>query len=200
MSAEAGIYSQTGASLSFEQGSWRIAGYLTNGWGNITENNTNKAIGTQLQYVTENLTANWSTLYGEPYNVDGNETMRFLNDLYFNVNFNDEFSGSLLIDIATQGADTAYFASTTSLRYSEGTTAYTLKVDYFADRNQIVFNTPNTEGFAASGISVGFDYLPYDFAMLRLESKFLTSPYEMFPGSENFSNDFVFTASLAIKL
>ncbi len=152
-------YYETGVRLSSKLGgAWSAQILVLNGWQNISENNTNKAIGTQVvfqPFSTFSLTYN--TFFGRE------AAFRQLHDLIVKVSPAEEWAIQLQADFGAQ--DISIYApkskwsgfSLMARRSLSKTLAVNGRIESFSDRGQVLISTSAPEGFRAWGSSLGVD-------------------------------------------
>ncbi|MCE3279208.1 MAG: porin [Bacteroidetes bacterium] len=202
LNAENSPYYESGAKLSFEPNKkWTIAAFILNGWQNITENNSNKAFGTQIQFKpNEKTLLNYSTFAGEARNFpDGSYLMRHFHDLYFTYLISEKVSIASVLDLGFQEKSltdkrfVGWYAPSLLIRYKfHPRFSSCFRAEYFEDKENVI-------GVNAAGFSLNFDYHPTENAMLRIEGR-------TFPEGDNKGNlheksflNSTLTVSLAIS-
>lgn len=211
LSAEGYPFYETGAKVTYSKTEkFSASALVLNGWQNINDNNKNKAIGTQIVFSPKsNLSINWSTFYGEAYNVNetdssGNKNIyasdnRFYNDLYCTFQPGKRLGLMLLFDYGVQQnidsvANSQFFSETFMLRYKLTEKFFVCaKEDYYSNTKP-VYGTALSSNIIAT--SLNFDYVPAKNCMLRLEGKFLNSDNNAFDNGKSNTN-FVVTAALS---
>jgi hypothetical protein len=205
-------YFMTGARLGLttQNEKWFIALLALNGWQNIMDNNSNKVIASQLTYMSNSkLTFNWSSFYGEGYNVaDSVAANRLFQNLYASWQVKPKLGLAAVADFGLQ--ETAYKSKVYRVWWTAAFFArYQIKTDwraiarieYFNDPNQLIITSLNNvvnKGFRVGAYSLGLDYSPFENALLRIEAKYYFSEnYEFWVGNGKFSkNSFVLTTSM----
>lgn len=200
--ANSSPYFESGAKLTYAPSKkWKFAALALNGWQNIQENNTNKALGTQIMFTpNKNLLFNYSTFYGEGYNDPANNTRRFFNNFYTVINVNDSTDITLQTDFGVEEGNPWYGFTLIGRQWIIPNLAWVGRVEYFVDPNEIVYVTGTPSGFEVGAISIGVDYRIYHGVVWRNEIKALFSPDEIFEEGSGVSNrDVMFTTSLSFK-
>lgn len=211
LSAEGYPFYETGAKVTYSKTDKFSASVLVlNGWQNINDNNKNKAIGTQIVLSPRsNLSINWSTFYGEAYNVSDNDSSgnknvsatdnRFYNDLYCTFQPGKKISLMLLFDYGIQqnfdySENAQFFSETFMIRYKLSEKFFLCAKEDYYNNTQPVYGTFTSSNIIAT--SLNFDYVPVKNCMLRLEGKMLNSDNNAFD-NYNSNVNYVVTASLS---
>jgi hypothetical protein len=185
LAAEATPYYESGARLTYEAGKFTFCVLLLNGWQNINELNSNKAVGTQIQYrPNDRVLINYSTFNGEGRNQPdfAGKRMRFLDNLYATVQLTPElgigggFDFGVEEDTDTSSNLLTYWNPTLVLRYRLSPKwSASLRGEHFNDRHGIIFRTGTANNFQVTGCSLNMDYAPAPNALFRVEGKYLNS-------------------------
>jgi hypothetical protein len=174
--AENSPYYETGAKLSFIANSkWSIAALVLNGWQNIEEKNSNKAVGTQVQFVpTKKWLINYSTFFGEGKNLpDSLQVLRHFHDVYFTWLISDKLAIASVFDFGYEQKSTTdksfagWYTPALLVRYKLTKQWNTcLRAEYFNDQSRIIGINNEVTGF-----SLNLDYAPMENALIRIEGK-----------------------------
>lgn len=215
-SAENSPYYLSGARLMGTFGKVTAAVLVLNGWQNIQETNTNKSLGTQVQYKpNDRWLFNWSAYYGDLPGQADNDRKQLFNDLYFSYTPNTKFQAIGLFDFGLQQQTsdgelndaTWHTANLTARYWLTGEVGLGGRLEYYTDRNVAII-VPTTlgesgvEGFSTRGASLNLDYRPSGNALLRVEGRYLFSSQPVFLGSDGLptDNSLGVTVSLAVTL
>ncbi len=174
--AENSPYYEAGAKLTFlPNDKWSIAALVLNGWQNIEEKNTNKAFGTQVQFLpNDKLTLNYSTFIGEGRNMpDSLQLFRHFHDLYFTYLISPKVSLAAVLDLGYEEKSisakhlVSWYTPALFVRYKfNNKWATCFRAEYFDDQNKIIGINEEVAGF-----SLNFDFAPLDQALIRIEGK-----------------------------
>jgi Putative beta-barrel porin-2, OmpL-like. bbp2 len=210
MSAENTPYYASGAELNYEPSEKLLVSLLViNGWQNIKDNNSNKAIGYQITWKpSPKFGINTSSFFGEPYNVPdtSKQLMRYFNHVYLYFHPIQKISIALLCDVGLQQTKvdgsydanwvnpTLLFKVTPSAKW-----AFCLRGEYYNDSKNIVFtSTPGAVPFKTVGASLNFDYTGIDNVVLRVEGKYFSSEKDVYTTKIGFTNtSAIITSSIA---
>lgn len=200
-------YYQTGIKASWQVSDEFSAGLnIINGWQNISETNSDKAVGITLGYAP---LATISFIYN---NFIGNEmpdsaeaATRFYNNLCTRINASDAFQIDLTTDYGMQnvaGESQSWMGAALIGRYifSDKLSA-SLRGEYYKDEHQIILVTGTPYGFDGFGGSINFDVALMPQLLWRSEIRMLSANDPVFPSEDGFIDQtgFVVT-SLALTL
>ena len=147
-------YYETGVRLS-SQLTDRFSGQLLllNGWQNISESNTQKAVGTQLAY---DFTPNFSLVYNTFFGHESNAFRQF-NDFTFKWSPSELWKVHFQADLGFQDSDSWGGFSLMAKRTLSSRWALNGRVEYYSDPEQVILNTGTANPFRAWGASLGVD-------------------------------------------
>ena len=205
LSSENTPYYESGAKLSWEINSkWTLTTLLLNGWQNMRDNNSNKALGTQLVFKpSDRLTLNSSSFIGNE-KPDSIRQMRYYHNLYAIYQYSERFALLAAFDIGAE--EKAYGKGTNQwhcgsviARYQLSASLITaLRAEYYSDPHGVIISYPN--GFRTGGYSMNFDYSPVVNVVLRAEGKVFFAPSPIFETKNGLSSrNGAFTASMAVN-
>ena len=201
--AEYTPYYQSGARAVW-QATPRVAAqlYLLNGWQNISESNSDKAVGVRVDYQSS------PHLVLSYYNFIGNEapdTARKQLRVFQGVGFKTPVLGRLLVQgeadygfqrRVTAGAASWYGLALAGTYRFTPTTTLTSRVERYDDPEQVIIVT-GAEPFHASGASIGVDVSPAPHLAWRTELRGIYGRRALFPshdGSRRPNDAFVVTS------
>lgn len=179
---------------------------LVNGWQNISETNTDKAIGTRLDLkLNDALTASH-------YAFVGNEVgrTRLFTGLGLTGTLGEGTSLAANVDVGQQdgaaGADAdSWVGGSLQLRRSlSARTSVTARGEWYNDPSQVIIVTGGGQpGFRAAGGSLGLDVTPRAGVMWRTEARVLSAADAVFPDRDAAGGlgrqNVVLTTSLALR-
>lgn len=165
---------------------------VTNGWQNISENNTDKNIGTGVEYSFDHFSLAYNTLIGNEVSPDLNglsrpaEFRHYHNFIIRNKNA-ENLEWAAQFDVGFQkktlgSGDSEWFGASLMARYKiSENQKIAFRVEYFNDPDQIIIVTNQTESFNAYGASIGLDQtLEYNL-LWRTELRYLQADENVFP-------------------
>lgn len=190
--AEFSPYYATGARLSGKN--WQL--HAMNGWQNIRENNSGKAIGTQYSWgkVTSN------GFIGEEAAPGGGNGTRVFHDLMFELP-GEKIDWKAALDLGAQrisGEDkfVGWGGVSSQWRYRwKEQWSWGTRLEYLHDERGVVAGTK----FRVAGASVNLDHLFEEGALLRWEIRHLEATEDIYPGKgRTRQGDTFVTASLGL--
>ncbi|HEX8698635.1 MAG TPA: porin [Myxococcaceae bacterium] len=147
--SELSPYYQTGV-----KGTWRFSEawsaqlHVLNGWQNIGENNHGKALGTQLAYSGERLSASFNTFVGEEGSEDS-DGLRLFGDVVAVYKVTSALSVGVSADVGRQqvpGAEAAlwYAAGLNARVQLSGPVALAARAEFVKDRDGLISGVAQT--------------------------------------------------------
>lgn len=207
--AENSPYFLTGAKISYSPSpEWLLTFVVNNGWQRIQRvaGNSLPGFGTQLNYSTgELLTLNWSTFIGTD-DPDPIRRMRYFNNLYGQFMLTEKWGLIAGLDTGIQQKapnSTEYalwYSPVLISRYAFNQNwAAALRAEYYSDEYGVIVDPINSHGFKTAGFSANLDYSPAPQVMWRIESRWLSSPREIFIDDATFGqNNLLITSTLTV--
>jgi hypothetical protein len=185
--------------------------YGLNGWQEIREYNTGKALGTQLEYrPNEKNLINWNTYIGDESGHGNQFLTRYFSDIYWIFAPNKKWS---LTSCAYVGVQNIRLDSTTTdqlfwynfnlqARYKiNDRHAFSGRVEYFSDPDEVMSSIAgNGTGFTVYSGSLGYAFSPNAKSLLRFEGRYFQSENKRFyDGSSVNTNSMLwFCSSLTV--
>ncbi len=155
---------------------WSAQLQVMNGWQNMIETNTDKAIGMQISYAP---TDKFSVTYN---NFIGRESgLRIFNDLIFKLQVSKDLSLCLTSDFGLQkkqGIDdySNWFNETLTGRLALSEKLFLgTRLEYFQDKDQVLITTNTSNGFQTYGASLNLDWELEPGLLFRNELRYLLS-------------------------
>lgn len=195
-------YYQAGVKLSYDASpQWSFQLHLLNGWQNILETNSDKALGTQVTYrPSDKVTVIHNGFLGR-------ETeLRIFQDLVVKVQISDTWESSLAVDLGFQrkaggnGFSSWYGASLQNRFRWNDRTYVTLRVESYADPDGVIVPTTTPNNFQAIGASVNLDRQLTPELLFRNELRWLHTKDAVFPSDAGVKSNTVFgVTSLALS-
>lgn len=187
-----------------------IAGLILNGWQRIkkVEGNSLPSFGTQLKYkITQNSILNWSTFIGTD-EVDENRKMRYFNNLYTQIQWNEHWNTIANLDYGWQQKSKKSndfnnwfgLALVQQFKYSNQVN-FNFRLESFNDVNKVIIASENLKGWNLIGYSVGVDYSPFQNVVWRNEIRMLQNQDAYFTTNNEYTKkNFLLTSSISIKI
>ncbi len=169
-------YYQTGVGVIHQLGDhWLLEGYVLNGWQNISEDDSNKALGSALRFVDENLSVSYTNFFGK-YLQKG---LQF-HDLNMSYTISKNVKVKALFDIGLrdhQGRTKTFYTTNIQGQYQfENRDRLALRYEYYHDPYNLNVNPSNSLAFKTHSFSVGYDRALNESFMARVEYRhFLSS-------------------------
>jgi hypothetical protein len=202
LGADNSPYYQSGARFSYAfSEAWSAQLHLLNGWQNINENNSQKAVGTQVAFSpSSSLSITHNSLVG----YEGGS--RIFQDLVVKYAFNPKFQLAGFFDYGLQRSSGSrryrdWYAAALVARFATGeTVAVNGRVERFFDPDSSVLSA-GPAGLRAWGASVGVDVALRPNLTWRSEVRALSAAASLFPsqGGVGRSDSFAVT-SLALTI
>lgn len=153
--------------------------YLINGWQVIQDNNTSKAIGTQLEYRFNNkMVFNWNTYTGDERSATRPEfRMRFFNDFYWVYNTRNKWLFTSCFYYGVQERESLSAATwwqANIIGEYKFSSAFSLsgRAEIFHDPSSVVITSvTGTPGFRTTSFGLCANFLFHEQAMFRLEAR-----------------------------
>jgi hypothetical protein len=181
---------------------------ICNGWQRIQRLPANSlpAIGTQVYFEKGDMVFNWNTFLGTD-DPDSTRRIRFFNNVYTHWDLSDKAGLTLGFDIGIQqkkrGSSeyNSWYSPVVIFRHTLTTNwSYAIRGEYYADVSQVIIETGTNNGFKTLGLSMNFDYKPFEKILCRLETRWLRSEDAIFINDDSFTNhNLTITSSFAIK-
>ena len=206
MLAENTPYYETGIKLTYTPNKkWLAAFLILNGWQNMQETNSNKAIGTQVQYKP---TAKWlfnsSTFIGNE-KPDSARQLRLFHNFYTTYIISKKMSAALLFDVGAEKQINSahyntWFGTALLLQYiinSKFSSAF--RAEHYNDRKGVIVSVNTANGFQTFGYSFNLDYKPLENILFRTEARLFDARDNIFLKDGLLkNNNYSLLASIAI--
>lgn len=173
---------------------------VVNGWQNVSENNTDKAVGTGVEYATDQWSLAYNNLVGREISPDLNGSPRSTEFRQFH-NFSLKSRGLKSWDWIAQfdigfqkkpdsPSESSWNGASLMARYSfNPLQKIGLRAEAFQDSDQIIIVTNTAQGFNGAGASVGFDQTLEDGILWRTELRYLKANHDVFPKESSFASE-----------
>lgn len=185
-------YYQTGVKLSWQASNEFSAGVnIINGWQNISETNSDKAIGITLGYApSSTISFTYNNFIGNEMSDSVEAATRFYNNLCTRFTTSDAFQIDLTTDYGMQnvaGQSQSWMGAALIGRYifSDKLSA-SLRGEYYKDEHQIILVTGTPNGFDGFGGSLNFDVALMSQLVWRSEVRILSANDAVFLSKDGF--------------
>lgn len=189
LAADYSPYYQSGAGLIYElSDSILFEGYVLNGWQNISEDDSNKAIGTALRLNQEKWSLNYTTYFGKYLGFS-----RQFHDFNVEYRASAKLKVKALYDFGIQdksvGADATFSTFNIQASYEpKERHKVSLRLETYRDEKQANITTHTDQEFEVYGGSVGHDYVLEEGYTLRSEYRYLKATEDVFKKKAMFSD------------
>lgn len=189
-----------------------VTGVVVNGWQNISETNSDKAVGVRLDYaLSPTVMVSYDNFFGNEQPDTVRSRLRILNEALLKAQVTAAFGVQLTADYGLQrraigsGNDAFYIGAVVARFALNPKVALNGRVEYFSDRNSVLTTVPvGAKGFQTGGASLGVDVTPQSRVLWRTELRGFTARDHVFPdrsSSDPFSkNDGFVVTSLALTI
>lgn len=210
MIADFSPYQQAGIKLSYELNSKiNIQFHIINGWGNLVETNTDKAVGGFLEYkILKNLRITYSNFAGNEQPKTNPYLIRYFNNVIVYFDLTENFQFAMSGDVGHQkkpNSDKAFqqwYGYTFLFRWKHTDQLFTtFRVERFLDSRQVAVSTSTSNGFQVTGSSINLDYHYDPSLLIRGEIKILKSIDAIYEAETGKSKiDRLAVVSLSLKI
>jgi hypothetical protein len=166
---------------------------VVNGWQNLRETNDEKALGTQIQIQhSDRFSFNWSTFLGNEQPDSQPWQPRIFNNFFGQFQISEKTDGALIFDVGFQKKPSAgsfntwYAAAIYGRHQMTETISMAGRLEYFADKNQVIAPTGTPNGFQTLGASLNLDYAPTDHFVWRIEARGFRPKDRIYPSYSGF--------------
>lgn len=200
-------YYQTGIKASWQASDEFFAGlHVINGWQNIAETNSDKAIGVTLGYTpSDRVGITYNNFIGNELPDSLEAAVRFFNNLCLRFALSDDFGIDLTTDYGMQdkGGESATWLGAAIIGRYQLSDKLTVAVrgEYYKDEHQVIFVTGTNDGFDGYGASINFDFAMSPLLLWRTEARMLNAKHPLFPSEVELLKQTGFVvSSLALTL
>ncbi|MBX2994121.1 MAG: porin [Bdellovibrionaceae bacterium] len=185
---------------------------VTNGWQNISENNTDKNLGTGIEYSFDQITLAYNAMFGNEVSPDLNGVARKGEFRHFH-NFilknrsPDRIEWIAQADFGFQrkpdsSSYSSWWGTALAARYKlNEAQKVSLRLEHYEDLDQVIIVTGQGAPFNGTGGSIGFDQVLEEGLLWRNEVRYLAAAENLFPkdGGSTAKDDTTVTTSLALS-
>jgi Putative beta-barrel porin-2, OmpL-like. bbp2 len=183
--------------------------HLLNGWQNISETNSSKAIGVQYKKNFERWTFTYNNFLGDEKVLPGQrDRFRTYHNFIGEIDMSGDFRLQGSFDFGTQasqgrpGTDFWWAQAVTIQKKINAKNFVAGRIEYYADPQEANVRTNNPKGFRVFSSSVNFDhYFSSDF-ISRIEIKGFSSREKLYPKDDQGLNQYdgFIVTSLSLSL
>ncbi|MDQ2768330.1 MAG: porin [Gemmatimonadota bacterium] len=190
---------------------WTAQLHVINGWQNISETNSSKALGARIDFAPrDGLSFAYDLFVGNEQPDSLPSRLRTFNEIIVGASITSKLQLRGTLDVGTQGHTNGEGTGTWNgyailARYQlSQRVALAGRVEGYSDPDQFIINTGETYGVQASGASLGVDVAPMPKLLWRSEVKWLGAKNPLFPdqttGAGLSKHDVAIVSSLALTL
>lgn len=187
--AEYSPYYESGLKVSGTWDSLSAAVLVLNGWQNIQDTNSGKALGTQLSWqALDTLLLNWSSFVGNEAPDTSAAQWRFFNNFYAVYSPLPQWDLAATVDVGLQqrpnhAAGAATWLGTALITRYRFDAHWSLggRLETFSDPEQAIVATATANGFQVGGASLNLDYAWNQQVLGRLEGRVFSSRDALYP-------------------
>lgn len=185
---------------------------VTNGWQNISENNTDKNLGTGIEYSFDEVSLAYNAMFGNEVSPDLNGSprsgeFRHFHNLILKNRNPEHIEWIAQADFGFQrkpdsSSYSSWWGATLMTRYKlNEAQKISIRVEHYQDPEQIVLVTGQAASFNGTGGSIGFDQTLDDGLLWRNEVRYLAATESIFPqeSSSTSKDNTTVTTSLAFS-
>ena len=177
--------------------------HILNGWQNISETNTSKAVGMRLDYAASpHLALGYSNFIGNEAPDTVPSRLRVFNEVFAFVT-RDPVNVWVTFDYGTQrrapasGGSSWWGGAAIAKLQLNSTTSVSARLERYVDPDGVIVTTGTPNAFRVSGGSLGIDVAPFAGAVWRSEVRSYRARDPIFPmhGSSGLARDDGFVVS-----
>lgn len=185
--AENSPYYETGVKFNYRPNEkWSASFFALNGWQNIKDNNSSKAIGTQVVFKpNEKWVFNSSGFIGNE-KPDSAKQLRFFHDFYSSYNINSKLRVLFILDLGAERkidkeGYNKWMGTSLLLQYSFAKKlAAATRAEFYRDKNGVIISDYLPAQFETTGLALNLDFYPTKNFVLRTEMRSLHSKNKIF--------------------
>lgn len=186
--AENTPYYETGAKFTWDPNAhWEYCLCLLQGWQQIGSKNSNKALGTQIQFKpVDGIAFNSSTYLGQSPN-SRERLRRYFHDFYVTWQATKEWSLAFTTDVGFEERSPrdrsldGWGAATALAKWQFAPQwAVAGRAEYYRDPHGLTISTGTPRNFVATGGSLNLDYQPNPHVLFRIEVRTLATERAVF--------------------
>lgn len=198
--AENSPYFETGIKLNYTRSKWNASFLILNGWQNIRETNSGKAIGTQIQFRPDKKwLINASHFIGNERPDSAAKAIRFFQNLYITYAANSRFNAAILFDWGTEKKNNWYGAAILLQYLPAEKLRFGFRAEKYKDPKGVIIPVQQAGGFLVNGFSLTTDFIPVPAISFRVEGRYLRASNFLFSRNNNpVKNNCSLLASVAV--
>ena len=197
--AESSPYYETGIKFNYSPNDqWSFSLLVLQGWQNIKDHNSSKALGTQIIFTpNEKMVFNSSSFIGNE-KPDSAKQVRLFHNFHFTYNISSKLKTLFMLDLgAERKIDkeeyNKWMGTALLLQYSFAKKfAAAARAEFYRDKNGVIISNYLPAKFETTGLAFNLDYHPFKYMVIRGEIRYLHAKDKIFernnsPVQSNFS-------------
>jgi len=185
--AESSPYYETGIKFNYiPNDQWTFSLYGLQGWQNIKDHNSSKALGTQIVFTpNEKMIFNSSSFIGNE-KPDSAKQVRLFHNFYFTYHISSKLKILFMLDLgAERKIDKTEYNKWTGtallLQYSFAKKfAAAARAEFYKDKNGVIVSNYLPAQFETTGLTFNIDFHPTKHFVLRTEMRSLHSKNKIY--------------------
>ena len=168
---------------------------ILNGWQNMSENNSGKAVGMQYKnLINDKMTFTYNNFFGDEEVVSASPRFRAYHNLIIQWIKDERWQYLMSFDVGHQsqqqndGVDGWAATTITIRRVLNLEQALAFRMEYYSDPHQANILTGTSNGFQVSGASINFDQKMDETVMWRTELRGFNSKDKIYPQGSHGKN------------
>lgn len=196
---------QTGVKATLQASPQFVLQFLVlNGWQNLAETNNGKALGLQASFTpSEKFSLTYNNFLGNEQSDSLASRPRFFNDIVLKFALHPSVQIAGVFDLGLEeepsgSGNSAWYTALLLGRFeATPSLAFTGRIEYFADRDQVIVKTGTPDGFQTFGASLTADVKVAPGMLWRAEVRMFNSKDRIFPSqyATTFSGNNAFVVS-----
>ena len=186
--AESSPYYETGIKLNYTPNNkWTFSLLGLQGWQNIKDHNSSKALGTQIAFTpNEKMIFNSSSFIGNE-KPDSAKQVRLFHNFYFTYHISSKLQTLFMLDLGAERKidKTGYnkWMGTALLLqyYLTKKIAIAGRAEYYRDNNGVIISNYLPAQFETTGLALNLDFHPIKNFVIRAEMRSLHSKNKIYP-------------------
>jgi hypothetical protein len=197
--AESSPYYETGIKFNYTPNDrWTFSLLGLQGWQNIKDHNSSKALGTQIVFTpNEKMIFNSSSFIGNE-KPDSAKQVRFFHNFYFTYHISSNLKTLFMLDLGAEkkidkNGYNKWMGTALLLQYSFAKKfAAAARAEFYRDKNGVIVSNYLPAQFETTGLALNIDFHPTKNFVIRAEMRSLHSRTNIFtrnsmPVRSNFS-------------
>ena len=185
--AENSPYYETGIKLNYKPNDqWTFSLLGLQGWQNIKDHNSSKALGTQIIFTpNEKLSFNSSSFIGNE-KPDSAKQLRLFHNFYFTYHISSKLKTIFVLDLGAErkiekDGYSNWIGTAILLQYSFAKQfAAAARGEFYRDKNGAIVSNYVPAKFETTGLAFNLDYHPLKYMVIRGEIRYLQAKDEIF--------------------